>query len=154
MSIAELRNRMSDIPGIDGLTMQLLGGRQCFSWGSGMLVAVDPMATDQEIETAIRNASRLPSVALIPDKPEAASMTTPAPGSFAASIRAMMDEARQGIAQARADGLAKVSEAVGKLTEAKTATAQVAASMAKTIEDEAASVLAELGQISNMPPEA
>ena len=151
MSIAELRSRMADVPGIDGLSMQLLGGRQCFSWGSGMLVAVDPLASDQEIETAIRNASRLPSVSMIPDKEPV--MTAPALGSFAASIRAMMDEARAGVAQARADGLAKVSEAVGKLAEAKTATAQVAASMAKTIEDEAASVLAELGQISNMPPE-
>jgi hypothetical protein len=153
MSVNDLRARMSDIPGIDGLTMQLLGGRQCFSWGNGMLIAVDPMATDQEIETAIRSASRLPSVALIPDKQETAPMTAPAPGSFAAELRSLMDEARAGIVQARTEGRAKVAEAVGKLTEAKTATANVAASMAKTIEDEAASVLAELGQISNLPPE-
>jgi hypothetical protein len=81
------------------------------------------------------------------------SMTTPAPGSFAASIRAMMEEARAGIAQARADGLSKVGEAVTKLNEAKTATAQVAGSMAKTIADEADAVMSELGQISNLPPE-
>jgi hypothetical protein len=149
MSVNDLRARMSDIPGIDGLTMQLLGGRQCFSWGNGMLIAVDPMATDQEIETAIRSASRLPSVALIPDKQETAPMTAPAPGSFAASIRAMMDEARADLAEERTAGLAKVKEAVGKLGEAKAAVTKVSASMARTIEDEAASVLAELGQISN-----
>jgi hypothetical protein len=146
MSIADLRNRMQDIPGIDWLTMQLAGGRQVFTIGDGH-VATGAFASDDEIETAIRNAVRLPTVPLIAT--EAITMTTPAPGSFAASIRAMMDEARHGVAQARADGLAKVTEAVGKLTEAKTATAHVAASMAKTIEDEAASVLAELGQISN-----
>lgn len=151
MSINELRARMQDIPGIEGLTMQLAGGRQVFTIG-GMVTSTTAFASDDEIETAIRNALRLPSVPLIAEKPESASMT--APGSFAASIRAMMDEARAGVAQARADGLAKVTEAVGKLTEAKAATAQVAASMAKTIEDEAASALAELGQISNMPPEA
>ena len=80
-------------------------------------------------------------------------MSMPAPGSFAASIRAMMDEARAGADQARADGLAQVKEAVGQLKEAAAQTAAVSSAMAKTIKDEAASVLAELGQISNMPPE-
>jgi hypothetical protein len=81
------------------------------------------------------------------------SMTAPAPGSFAASLRAMMEEARAGIAQARSDGLAKVGEAVQKLNDAKLQTQQVTGSMAKTIADEADAVLAELGQISNLPPE-
>jgi len=76
-------------------------------------------------------------------------MTTPAPGSFAASIKAMMDEARAGVAKARSDGIAAVGEAVGKLNDAKTATAHVAGKMVQTIHDEAASVLAELGQVSN-----
>jgi hypothetical protein len=49
-------------------------------------------------------------------------MSTPIPGSFAASMRAMMDEARAGVAQARADGVAKVGEAVSKLNDAKVAT--------------------------------
>ena len=88
----------------------------------------------------------LPVVNLTEAKPV---MTTPAPGSFAASIRAMMDEARAGVAQARTDGLAKVGQAVGKLSEAKVSIAKVSASMATTIEEEAASVLSELGQISN-----
>ncbi len=82
-------------------------------------------------------------------QPKATTMTAPAPGSFAASLKAMMDEARAGVAQARADGLATVQTAVGKLADAKTATLHVAGTMAKTIEDEASSVLAELGQISN-----
>lgn len=65
----------------------------------------------------------------------------------------MMEEARAGIAQARSDGLAKVGEAVQKLNDAKLQTQQVTGSMAKTIADEADAVLAELGQISNLPPE-
>lgn len=75
-------------------------------------------------------------------------MTAPA-GSFAAGLKAMLDEARAGLEQSRADGLAQVQGAVGKLNEAKVATAHVSAKMAKTIEDEAANALAELGQISN-----
>lgn len=91
------------------------------------------------------SATLLPAVAF----PERKLMTAPAPGSFSAQIKAMMDEARNGIAQARADGVAKVGEAVSKLNEAKVATTKVAGAMAKTVEDEAAEVMSELGQISN-----
>jgi hypothetical protein len=79
-------------------------------------------------------------------------MSKPAPGGFAAQIRSMMDGARSRLAQAQADGIAKVSEAVN---EHERATAQVVAvteNMVRTIEDETAAALAELGQISNMPP--
>lgn len=85
--------------------------------------------------------------------PPLAPMTEPKkmtpPGSFAAGLKAMMDEARAGVEKARTDGHAKVKEAVGKLAEAKVATVTVSANIAKTIEDEAASVMSELGQISN-----
>ena len=91
-------------------------------------------------------ASGAPSV---PAASEKKNGMTIAPGSFAASLKAMMDEAKAGLAQARSDGLAKVGEAVGKLNEAKTAVATVSGTLAKTIEAEAASVMSELGQISN-----
>lgn len=61
----------------------------------------------------------------------------------------MMDEAREGVVRARADGLAEVQSAVAKLGDAKQATAKVAGQMAQTIRDEADDVMAELGQISN-----
>jgi hypothetical protein len=76
-------------------------------------------------------------------------VTVAAPGSFAASLKAIVDDARAGLAQQRVDGVAQVQAAVGKINEAKAAVAHVTSSMAKTIEDEAAAVLAELGQISN-----
>lgn len=111
-------------------------------------VVMSPSAQklDDHLAQSIAHFTPIPAVNVTEGKPL---MTTPAPGSFAASIRAMMDEARAGVAQARADGLAKVGEAVGKMNEAKVATAKVSANMVKTIEDEAASVLSELGQISN-----
>lgn len=158
VSVADLKDRLRDVPGIEQLTMQTLLGRQVFGF-DGKIAAVDPNATVQEIEEAIRNASALSTNGQLKSEPstplptvnitETEPMTSPTPGSFAASIRAMMDEARAGVAQARADGLAKVGEAVGKLNDAKAATAKVAGTMAQTIEDEAASVLSELGQISN-----
>lgn len=88
----------------------------------------------------------LPPVTLTP-KTEPKPMANP--GSFAASLKAMLDEAKSGVAQARMDGLATVKGAVGKLNDAKTAIGHVSGQMAKTIEDEAASVMSELGQISN-----
>lgn len=164
-TVHDLKARMPDVPGIENLTMTAIGGRLVFGF-DGLIAAVDPGATDQEIETAIRNsaelakfgrspevkqtASVLPVVSINPEPARKAEpMSTPKPGSFAASIRAMMDEAREGVAKAREDGLAKVGEAVGKLNEAKAATAHVAGKMAATIEGEAADVMAELGQISN-----
>jgi hypothetical protein len=148
-----------DYPG--GLRTRVIGSNQFVTLGD-KTVMVSQMATDEEIAAALHlngeaaavPATPLPPAPTIQQAFAVAPVRKPAaPGSFAASLRAMMDEARAGIAQARADGLAKVTDAVGKLTEAKVATAQVTSSMAKTIEDEAASVLAELGQISNMGPE-
>jgi ribosomal protein L1 len=96
---------------------------------------------DQHLATAIADLSTVPT-----EKP---AMTAPAPGSFAASLKAIVDDARAGLAQQRVDGVAQVQAAVGKINEAKAAVAHVTSSMAKTIEDEAAAVLSELGQISN-----
>ncbi len=76
-------------------------------------------------------------------------MTTPAPGSFAAELRAMLDEGLAGVEQAKADGRAQIREAVGKLGEAKVATQKVTGSMAKNITDTAATIMSDLGQISN-----
>lgn len=72
--------------------------------------------------------------------------------SFSASLRAMLDEARDGVARAQAEGLAKVREAVGRFDEAKAATQQVAQRTVNQIDDEVSSILADIGQISNMPP--
>lgn len=151
----------TEIPSILTATSHLENGKQVIRI-NGASAIVGPFASDNEVEAGIRSAldipapvaepaiasavasTPLPAVNLTEPKP----MTAPS-GSFAASIRAMMDEARAGVAQARSEGLAKVGEAVSKLNEAKAATGLVAGRMAKTIEDEAASVLSELGQISN-----
>src|SRR5579859_3969573 len=107
----------------------------------------DAISKSQELDQHLSQSVRMLRAQnqFVTPETEKKSMTT----SFAASLKAMMDEARAGVQQAREEGLAKVGEAVGKLHEAKAATAKVAGTMVKTIEDEAAAVLAELGQISN-----
>lgn len=152
MSVHELRQALKHLPGAESLTMTLAPNGNALVTIAGRTVEVSPTASNEEIALALREpATNTPNVTVIPTVAftRDTNMSNPNPGGFAASIRAMMDDARAGVEKARTDGLAKVGEAVAKLNEAKTATAHVAGSMAKTIEDEAASVLAELGQISN-----
>jgi hypothetical protein len=151
VSVSDLKAQLADIPGIQGLTMTTVAGRDNYGF-DGLLISVDPTMGQDEVAAQIRAAvsarrPRPPIVNFTTETPPGKSMA--ATGSFAASLRALMDEARSGLEQARSDGRARVGEAVGKLHEAKVATAHVAGSMAKTIEDEASAVMAELGQISN-----
>jgi len=155
MSVNEMKQALRAIPGAEGLTLAYAANGNQLVTIAGRTVEVAPTASNEEIALAFRepvmstpNVTALPVVAFA-TQPGTAPMTTPAPGSFAASIKAMMDEARAGVAKARSDGIAAVGEAVGKLNDAKTATAHVAGKMVQTIHDEAASVLAELGQVSN-----
>jgi hypothetical protein len=151
MSIEELRARLADLPGSESLTMQTLGGRELYSI-SGKVVGVPIGASIADAEAAIRAAIASPEIVTntpITEKPRERPSTAPAPGSFAASLKAMMATARAGVEQARADGLSQVSDAVEKLNEAKAATVNVTGAMAKAIQSEAADVMAELGLISN-----
>lgn len=169
MSIVELRERLRDIPGIENLTMQSVMGRQLFGL-NGKLIGVPMTADDGEVEGTIRaamastltaaeivkvlDASPIPSGALLApvtmaEAPKVQPMPPAAPGSFAASLKALMDDARAGIIQARADGRAKVSEALGLMTEAQAATRHVTDAMASTIKAEADDVMTELRQITN-----
>lgn len=150
MSVHELKEYLRDVPGVESLTMGYAPNGNLLVTIAGRTVEVSPTTSNAEIAISFREptmSTPLPTVAFsIRTEP----MSTPtAPGSFAASLKAMMDEARAGIAQARADGAAKVGDAVSKLNEAKTATLHVAGTIASTIEDEAADVMRELGQISN-----
>jgi hypothetical protein len=154
MSVHEMKQALRDVPGVESLTMGYAPGGNLLVTIAGRTVEVSPTASNAEIALAFREpAMSTPNVTVTPLPTvtyRSEPMSTPAaPGSFAASLRAMMDEARAGVTQARADGLAKVGDAVGKLNEAKVAVTHVTGAMAATIESEAADVLAELGQISN-----
>lgn len=152
MSIQDLKSRLADVPGIQNLTLTNIGGRACFQF-NGKIAAVDPMASDQEIEDAIRNAAAMTAEPVsAPEQPRAPVMTNPAPGGFAAGLKAILDNAKAGVAKAQSDGIAKVNAAASKLNEAAAHTAAVTDNMAQTIQEQADAVLAELGQISNLPP--
>jgi len=142
-----------------GLRTRVIGSDKFVTLGDHT-VMVSQMATDDEIAAALHlNGATAPTPAT--PLPPAPTITAPAPlyavsgskpisrGSFAASLRAMMDEARGALEQARTDGTSQVKKAVEKLTMAKESVGKVSGQIAKTISDEADDVMAELGQISN-----
>lgn len=79
-------------------------------------------------------------------------MASPVSGGFAADIKAILDGAKLRVLQAQNNGRAKVNDAANRLGEAAVQVERVTDGMAAQINDQADSVLAELGQISNMPP--
>ncbi len=153
MSANDLKQALRHIPGAEGLTMAYgPGGNQLITI-AGRTVEVSPIASHDEIAAAFAEptpSTLPPPVAYAPTtQPQGNTMTAPAPGSFAASLRALMDDARAGVEKARADGHAVVADAVAEYHKAAQATTHVTGNMAKSIRDEARSVLSELGQISN-----
>jgi len=163
-----LHARLTDLPGLGAVSKTEIAGRMVFGF-NGLIAAIDPRSTIDDAELAIRKtfANRAavqptqtpiqiqtpmpaPAAAAAPTiQPQGKPMSTPASGGFAASLKAMLDEAKAGLAQAQNDGRARVGAAVSKLNEAQTATAKVADGMASQIEDAAAAALSDLGQISN-----
>jgi hypothetical protein len=143
-------------------------GSDKFVTMDGKTVMVSQMATDDEIAAALHRgnaasgsqnqatnnystyAGQLAAATPLPPAPTITPVAKPAAqGSFAASLKAIVDEAKAGIEQAKADGLAQVRDAVGDLSKAKEATLRVTGNMASTVKSQAADIMAELGQISN-----
>lgn len=154
MDVAALKARLSDVPGIETLTETAIGGRLVYGF-SGLVAAVDPSSSEDQVVAAIRNAATLRAAPMPPvqPQPKGPAMSAPAPGGFAAQIRGMLNSARADLEAVKQDGLKQVAAAVGEMREAQSQVQNVTAGMAKVIRDETADVLAELGQISNMPPE-
>ncbi|MBR0687341.1 hypothetical protein JQ594_15525 [Bradyrhizobium manausense] len=72
--LAAIKARLAGIPGIDGLSMQILAGRHNYTL-AGKIIGVDPAAPQAEIETAIRAALGSPAVAQMPAGTPAGSTT-------------------------------------------------------------------------------
>lgn len=142
MSIADLKQRMTDVLGIEVLTKRQdpETGWLIFTVGDHV-ATTHPRASDQEIETAIRNALRLPSVALIPDKPKGTPMSVTGAGHAGGSLSQRLRAIRQKVEA----GSAKMDGALSKMEQAADAHNQ----LADTVEGEADALLAEIGQFTN-----
>lgn len=141
MSVNDLKSRMSDIPGIDGLTMQLANGQQVFTIGD-VMASTGAFASDDEIETAIRNAVRLPSVPLIAEETKDAPMSSVTGArSASTSLKQMMEEAKKSVA----DGMAEVQAGIEKHAKAGAALKN----LGTTLNSDGDDLLASVGQFTN-----
>jgi hypothetical protein len=125
MSIADLKTRLRDVPGIETLTMQMLAGRQNYSL-NGRLISLDAAASDVDVETAIRAAIASPAIAQMPagtpispaasiaqattpTPPATVSATTSAtaghPASGAHTVKEVLQEHARGMAELQATTL-------------------------------------------------
>jgi hypothetical protein len=153
-----IKAKLPDIAGIEQLAITIVGDRAVAAF-NGLTTSVAHNASEDQIIAAIRNAASLrASMLRAPNEtapelsPQPLPTKGPAMNSFAASLKAVLDEAKANVARAQVEGVAKVKEAAGRLNDAAAQTARVADTMAGQIHDQADAVLAELGQISNMPP--
>jgi hypothetical protein len=92
MSIADLKTRLHDVPGIETLTMTMPAGRQNYNL-NGRMIALDASASDFEVEQAIRASLASPAIAQmlagtpVPPAPAiAAAPANSAPASPAAAL--------------------------------------------------------------------
>jgi hypothetical protein len=154
MSIHDLKTRMADVAGIEALTMSLEAGRIVLRW-DGYSAAVDASASDAEIETAVRNAIKLPPVSLIPNKPAAipaaassngVSTMSTNPASAGASVKQMMEDHSRMMGEIQQAQLL-ILEAT--LTRQRETVAGAVGRIAEKIEGQTDEFLSALGQFSN-----
>ncbi len=143
MSVADLKARMRDIPGIDSLTMRLEGGKQVFTV-NGASSSVGAFASDSEIEDAIRSAARLPTVN-ITEETKPMSITGFQPGAIKAAIQA----AQQAAKDRQEQSMATLAAAGAKAVAVADAIDAVSAKMAREADD----ALQELAQFTNGAPD-
>jgi hypothetical protein len=166
-----LKAKLSDLPGIEGATSELIGGAQVIEI-NGVEAHVGPFASDTEIERAIRsalnmldpdstepaepNVTPMPSVDLIeePKKDEPAPVPLPAPapvgkpipssgGYTPGSIKTLL----QGLRDRQASVMSEVEGKAKRAHQALDRAARIGADLDATAD----AILAELGQFSNHP---
>ncbi|MGJ5074559.1 hypothetical protein [Bradyrhizobium oligotrophicum] len=156
MSIADLKARMADVPGIETLTMGFESGRIVLRWGA-YAASVDASASDQAIEAAVRDAIKLPPVTMIPDKPGLSAVpvqSAPQPasttGNAAQSVKALMDEHVRMMGEIQAAHVERLRATLSRQRDAMSAVGAVADKFDAQTDD----FLAMMGQYTNALGEA
>jgi hypothetical protein len=155
MSINDLKTRLRDIPGTQNLTMVLEAGRIVLRWAESMVASADASSSDAELEAAVRNAAKLPPVAMIPDKPIPAAAPIAHEGkpmaditggaSLGASIRDMIEDHKRQMADLIEGHKATMVQGFEKQIRAARAVGSLAAAVDRAGDD----LLALVGQYTN-----
>lgn len=162
MSVEQIKARLRDVPGIETLTMTLIGGRQAFGF-NGLIAAVDPLASDQQIEDAIRSAANVAAFGRIPEEKQVASPSivptpippvniTEAPMTAPASPTGFVPgEISTMFKKLRADKDAMVTDLMATGADVA-ATIEAGKRMGEALKAEGEAMKAEFGLLTNNPP--
>jgi hypothetical protein len=143
MSIAELKLRLSDVPGIHDLTMVNIAGRDCYQF-NGKIAAVDPSASDTEIADAIRKAAAMSEPAPAPIQPKVSPMSITGAKFAGFNLKSELAAVRD-MMKANSD---KMAAAIGEMKEA----AAMHGQLAETVTEEARSLKADMAEFTNGGP--
>lgn len=159
MSVADLKIRLADVPGIETLTSKLFLGRMVFEF-NGLIAGTDPLATDQEIEDAIRKTADLakfgrapdektplPPVGLMPAQTKQGNQMSSGTGASHASLKLkdLMNAHKERIAAMLDDGMAKVQAGFDKQLQGATALGK----LGDKVNAEGDDILSTVGQFTN-----
>lgn len=158
MSIADLKTRLAEVPGISSLTMNIDdidGGGILLRWGEGTSsysASVPNGASDADIEDAIRAAIKLPSVSLIPEKsaaadvqPQGGAMSVTGAGAAGQSLRELMEGHRRTLEDLTAAHMDKMREGFAKQLQG----VQALGRLADKVHAEGDEFLSLIGQYTN-----
>jgi hypothetical protein len=155
MSIADLKTRLADVPGISSLIMNIDGGRILLRWGAGASsysASVPNGASDADVEDAIRAAIKLPSVSLIPEnsaaadvQPQGGAMSVTGAGAAGQSLRELMEGHRRTLEDLTAAHMDKMREGFAKQLQG----IQALGRLADKVHAEGDEFLALIGQYTN-----
>lgn len=153
MSIDQLKARLRDVPGIETLTMTNIAGRSAFGF-NGLIAAVDPNASDDEIETAIRMASIQAALRPANDTPTAlppVNITEPKPMTEQSPTGFVPGEISSMFKKLRADKDAMVTDLMATGADVA-ATIEAGKQMGAALKAEGEAMKAEFGLLTNNPP--
>lgn len=142
MDLAALKARLSDVPGIETLTLTQIGGRLVFGF-NGLVAAVDPSATEDQVVSAIRTTSALRPAPMPPvqPQPKAKPMSVTGASHAGMSLKKMLEDRKQAMAAAHS----KVESSFAKLDQATAALDSVGDKVAAEADD----LMASIGQFTN-----
>lgn len=157
MSVENLKSRLRDVPGIETLTMTLIAGRQAFGF-NGLIAAVDPNASDDEIEKAIRSAAGIPTTGGAINSE--ASSATPIPPVNITEPKPMTEQSPTGFVPGEISSMFKTLRArkdamvadVMKNGAEVAATLEAGEKMSAALKAEGDAMKAEFGLLTNNPP--
>lgn len=141
VDLASIKARLPDVPGIEAMSVTFIAGRAVFGM-DGKIAAVGEGASDTAIDAAIRRTFGATKTFAATNQPQGKPMSSVTGArSASASLKQMMAEAKQSVA----DGMAEVQAGIEKHAKAGAALKTLGGALNNDGDD----LLATVGQFTN-----